>query len=114
MRNLSEFALIDLCSQHKAFSEYVRGWPPFDILQWMSYFGRVIWYPDFCEFIYHSNVCKLRSIFYFTESELFVVYRRNFKRNDEAKYFELNQKIFNDWQVISPITQAVGRWGEPL
>jgi hypothetical protein len=104
MRNLSEFALFDLCSQHEAVSRYVREWTPVDILEWMSHFGKIVWSEQYLEFIHYPHVSNERSAFYFAENNQLYSFRiRPLLTNNEHRFLnaERNQEILNVWRSIS-------------
>jgi hypothetical protein len=78
---MSDFVLIDLYSQARAVQQHIQNWTKEEILDWLSFFGRIVIIEDELpiRFVFVPNVNdQLWTPFYFTETDELIIVRRWF------------------------------------
>jgi hypothetical protein len=109
--SLAEFVLIDLGSQHEAFGRFTRDWSPIQKLEYLSYFGWIVWFaPPVGEFIHYPTVGSERTAFYFAENDALFAFRiRWMVGNGQHIYenFDRNTRIFDEWFSVSARAKAL-------
>jgi hypothetical protein len=104
MAHITDFMLLDLCTQEEAVHRFTHNWSPTEILEWISYFGRLVWSEQYAEFIHYPNPYNLRSAFYFTENDSLHIFRiRGLLLNTEDRFLniERNRALLAEWRSAS-------------